>query len=102
MIKQIMTEIIMEGKEKTPTELEELLEKEMPKLRDAFRDQDRLLTEKEVARRYPWLTVNRLRSMRCRNIGPKYFKFGTHRNSRVYYRDSDIRTWIEAHLVGTK
>ena len=81
----------------SPHERDILITETIPKLIKAVRFQDQLLTEKEVVRRWKFLTVKQLQHMRYRDQGPKYVKFGNARNSRVYYRISEVEAWIVAH-----
>ena len=75
-------------------ELDTLANEALSRLLRAFHVQDDLLCEKEVAARFSFLTLTKLRKMRCAGKGPKYIKFGKTKNSRVYYRVSDIESWI--------
>jgi hypothetical protein len=81
----------------TPEDLDQLICEAAPKLQKAMSRQDQLLTEKEIVSRYRFLSENRLRNMRFKGIGPRYIKFGEARNSRVFYRPSDIEAWIVEH-----
>ena len=81
----------------SPRELDALIKATVDKLSRAFHTQDQLLTEKQVAARYGFLDVTKLRNMRHRRTGPKYIKMGAYRNSRVYYRLADVETWIVGH-----
>ena len=81
----------------SPRELDALIRETVDKLARAFHTQDQLLTEKQVAARYGFLDVTKLRNMRHRGNGPKYIKMGAYRNSRVYYRLGDVETWIVSY-----
>ena len=97
-LKCLIADLLSRAKPQTaPCELEALIDEVVPKLILAFRVQDRLLTEREVARRWKFLTVKQLQHMRYRHKGPKYLKFGKARNSRVYYRISAVEAWIVEH-----
>lgn len=45
-----------------------------------------------------------LRQLRCDREGPRCLKFGTSKQSRVYYRRSDLEAWAasRAHAVGPR
>ena len=75
------------------TDRETTLSETAEKIEKALQS-DALLTEAQVVQRYRWLTLGKLRNMRFRHEGPKYHKFGPHKNSRVFYRISDIEAWI--------
>ena len=81
----------------SPSELDQMLNAMVPRLQKACRFQDDLLSEKQVAERWEFLNVIKLRNMRTRNQGPVFLKFGKSRNSRVYYRIADIESWIIRH-----
>lgn len=53
-----------------------------------------LLTEKDVEKIYGF-TLSCLRNARCKGDGPKFIK----RGSSVYYRMTDLDTWIESLKV---
>ena len=98
VLKHIIVDLITRSKIIThPRELDDLLEASVKKLMEAMTVQDRLLTEKEVAQRWPFLNCIRLRHYRYASKGPSYIKLGQHRNSRVYYKVADIEKWIVAH-----
>ena len=95
VIKSIVVDAIVKSKLlQSPKDLESLLESTVTRIDRAFRHQDQLLTEKEVEKRWPFLTLKKLRNMRFRHDGPEYLKFGQARNSRVYYKVADIESWI--------
>ena len=77
-----------------PRELDALIGDTVSKLIRAVHIQDELLCEKKIAERYGFLDVVKLRNMRTRGAGPRFLKMGPHRNSRVYYKNSDIDAWI--------
>ena len=98
VLKHLVIEAIMRSKLlDSPTSLDTLLDETVTKLTRAFHVQDRLLSEAEVARRWPFLNVKKLQNLRYRHLGPSYHKFGQARNSRIFYRVSDIETWIVAN-----
>ena len=103
VLKHLLVETIFKSRMiDHPKELDALIDETVGKLYRAFHTQDNLLCEKEVAQRFPFLTLIKLRNMRTRHIGPKYLKMGSHRNSRVYYKHSDIETWIiEQYQLGS-
>jgi len=78
----------------TPEELDALVCASLDKIVRATHVQDQLLSEKQVAARYEFLDVVKLRNMRHRGNGPRYLKMGEHKNSRVYYRLEDVEAWI--------
>ena len=63
----------------------------------AVQAKEQLLTEKEVAQRWSFLTEKKLRNLRYRRLGPKYLKFGENRNGRVFYMVADIEAWIQSN-----
>ena len=65
VLKRILAEAFLRSRlVETETDLEELLRETMRKVDRAYHVQDRLLTEKEVAKRWPFLDVVRLRNYR--------------------------------------
>ena len=98
VIRHLLTDLIMRAKLlESPEELDQILRVTVPRLQKACRYQDDLLTEKQVAERWEFLNVIKLRNMRTRNQGPVFLKFGKSRNSRIYYRIADIESWIIRH-----
>jgi len=98
VLKHLLVETIFKSRMiDHPKELDKLIEETVKKLYRAFHAQDALLCEKEVAARFPFLTLIKLRNMRARGNGVKHLKFGKTRNARVYYRVSDIESWIVKH-----
>ncbi len=97
VIRAILIDLLARSKAANPRQVDSLLEETTAKLFRAVRYQDRLLTEKEVVLRFPFLSLSMLRNYRNRNMGPKYIKFSASRNSRLYYRIADIESWIVAH-----
>ena len=98
VIRHLLTDLIMRAKLlESPEELDRILSASVPKLQKACRFQDELLTEKQVAERWEFLTVIKLRNMRSRSQGPIFLKFGKSRNSRIFYRIADIESWIVRH-----
>ena len=94
-IKHILIETLMRAKLITsPDDLDTLLTETIPKIIKATTQKDQFLTEKEVAVRYPFLSVKQLQNWRYWHQGTKYIKTGTSRNSRVLYRVSDIEAWL--------
>lgn len=53
-----------------------------------------LLTSKEVAQLLK-VTQVCLRKWRSAGFGPRFIKLGDNSRSRVRYRESDVRSWIE-------
>ena len=78
----------------TPIELDMLMESKTEEIVALARKGDQMLNEKQVAEMYPFLTVRALQNLRHKVRGPKYFKFGKKRTSRVFYKVSDIEAWI--------
>ena len=74
--------------------LDDLINATVQDMTAAFHHQGKLMTEKEVAARWPCLNVIRLRNMRYKENGPPYLKLGESRNSRIFYKFSDIETWL--------
>ncbi len=98
VLKHLVLDIVTRAKlMSSPQDLDHLLTTSVPQLQKACRFQDHLLCEKEVSERWGFLTVRQLQNMRFRHRGPKYHKMGNARNSRVYYRISDIEAWIVEH-----
>ena len=98
VIRHLLTDLIMRAKLlQSPEELDQILRVTVPRLQKACRYQDDLLSEKQVAERWEFLNVIKLRNMRARNQGPVFLKFGKSRNSRIYYRIADIESWIIRH-----
>jgi hypothetical protein len=62
-------------------------------------DEGQLLTPAEVASLMPGMTVAALAQLRYRGGGPAYLK-PTPR--RVYYRDHDVRAWLERSRIGSE
>ena len=80
---------------KTTSELDALILDTVPKLIQAVHASEQLLCEKEVSARWSFLSLTKLRNMRARGGGPKFKKFGDTRNARIYYKVSDVESWIE-------
>ena len=78
-------------------QLQQLLDDTVPQLVQTITDENLILSEQQVIERYPFFTLNALRNMRCRRIGPPFHKLGRHKNSRVTYRVGDIETWLAKH-----
>ena len=53
-----------------------------------------LLSETQIAQRYSYFTIQRLRYLRKTGKGPAYYKLGGARNGHVFYRLSDIEAWL--------
>lgn len=78
-----------------PKELDRFIGHQEPRIMKAVLAGDQLLNEHQVAARYgEAFAVKRLRNMRYRGTGPRFHKFGTHRNSRVFYKVSDLENFI--------
>jgi hypothetical protein len=77
--------------------LDSLIQETVGQLMRAGQYQKQLLTEKEVSEKFPFLSIIKLRNMRSRNQGPNYHKLGEFRNSRVFYKISDVESWIVQH-----
>lgn len=45
------------------------------------------------------LTVAFLERARRRGGGPRFFKTGSGRTAKVYYRLADVDAWVESHLA---
>ena len=61
-----------------------------------LRDQT-LINETEVVKIFRAFSRKTLQTMRYQGRGPRYVKFGTNRNSRVFYKICDIRDFINQH-----
>ena len=95
VLKRIITDVIFRSRLlDEPKSLDQLLEKAVQEVTDALHFQDKLMTEREVAERWPVLSLVRLRNMRCKGNGPRFIKFGESRNSRIFYKVADIETWF--------
>ncbi len=98
VIKHILVDTLMRSKLlSSPDDLDALLNNAVPKIEKACQYQSRLLTEKEVSKRWEFLTLSKLRTMRTRKVGPVFLKFSKTRNGRIYYRFSEIERWIIKH-----
>lgn len=60
------------------------------------------ISEHDVALLIPSLTMETLRNLRRKNLGPRYAKLGFHRSSRIVYRGEDIYEWLEHATVETE
>ena len=97
-VKQILVDLALKARMiEDNAQLQAHLEHAALQVERAVRAKDVLVTEQQLEDRYPWLTVHMLRSYRKRHDGPKYLKFGKHKNSRVYYRIADVERWIIEH-----
>ncbi len=98
VLEHILVDTVLQARMlSSPRDLDALIKATVNKLARAFHTQDQLLTEKQIAARYAFLDVTKLRNMRHRGTGPKYIKMGAYRNSRVYYRLADVESWIVSH-----
>jgi hypothetical protein len=70
-------------------------------LADLSLKDDALLSTADAAR-LVGLTPKTLRQLRCDRAGPRCLKLGAKRQSRTFYRRSDLERWIResAHVVG--
>jgi hypothetical protein len=57
------------------------------------------LSPKQVCDRVPGLSIDQLRSLRTRGVGPRYFK-PTHKT--VIYAAADVDAWVAASVVETR
>lgn len=62
---------------------------------------DQFLSTSQAAAVTPF-TAKTLRQMRCDRTGPRCFKLGTGKQSRVVYRRSDLEKWIRSIVVGVQ
>ena len=85
--------ICLAGKARSADEINRLISEVETKILGA-RDGEKLLCEKEVSAQWDFLSLAVLRNMRARGNGPKFLKFGQARNSRIYYKVSDVEAWI--------
>lgn len=78
-----------------PEDLDRFIQTQEPRIMKAVLAGDQLLNEKQVAARYgDVFSVKRLRNMRFRGTGPRFHKIGAHKNSRVFYKVSDLENFI--------
>ena len=98
VVKHLLVDLILKARMiEDPKEMDRHVDYSMGKLSRAYHTKSALLTEKQAVDRFQFLTLIKLRNMRARGSGPKYLKFGTSRNGRIYYRVSDIEAWIVAN-----
>ena len=99
VIRHLLVDLILKAKlTENPEQLDPLVNETLPKIQAALRYSDQLITEKDVAALYPRLfDVVKLRNLRSRGGSPKFIKFGSSRNARVFYRISAIEEWICEH-----
>jgi len=98
VLKHLLVETIFKSRMiDQPQDLDILISETISRLTHAMRHQDRLLNEKEVSQRYPFLSIKQLQNWRYRHQGIKYIKTGRSRNSRVLYRISDIEAFLVNH-----
>jgi len=45
------------------------------------------------------LTQKTMRQLRCDKAGPRCFKLGTGKQSRVVYRRSDLEAWVKSEIA---
>jgi len=45
------------------------------------------------------LSAKTMRQLRCDKAGPRCFKLGTGKQSRVVYRRSDLETWVKSEIA---
>ncbi|GGH33941.1 helix-turn-helix transcriptional regulator [Microbacterium album] len=57
------------------------------------------LSPEQVCERVPGMTIDRLKDMRKRGVGPKYYKPTL---KTVTYSSRDIDTWVESTVVTTR
>ena len=76
-----------------------IIEKTADRIEEMMKNSNIVLTEKDVAKRFPFLSVGALRNMRHRDQGPKYIKIGKSRNGRVYYKPKDVHDWALGHYT---
>ena len=97
-VKDTLTEIIMKLElVNDPDQIDPILDDGVSRLINAVYTEDKLLCEKEVVARFPFMSMGQLRNMRSLETGPKFVKFGDFRNSRIYYKVVDIQEWIDSH-----
>ncbi|CAM2011580.1 helix-turn-helix transcriptional regulator [Acanthopleuribacter pedis] len=78
-----------------PQELDRFIQQQEPQIVKAILSGSQLLNETQVAQRYGNIfSVKRLRNMRYRGTGPYFHKLGDHKNSRVFYKVSDLEHFI--------
>lgn len=98
VLKTILVHAILQAKMlDDPTKLDQLITQTLHQFSRAETSQDQLLTEKEVANQWHFLDERKLRNMRFKGIGPKYYKFGHGKNGRIFYKACDIEQWITEH-----
>ncbi len=93
-VRELLWKMALKIRECDTDSINHILDGFSEKIELAVRIKDEYLTEKQVAERYPILDVKKLRNFRQRGGGPQFFKFGDHRNSRVFYKIADIEQWI--------
>ena len=59
---------------------------------------DELLNRKAVAQLLGVSTAT-LKTWVCERTGPSFFKMGSGRGSRVYYRREDVESWLNREAV---
>ena len=97
MFRAILLDLICQGsKARSSDEINQLISDAETQIIRFLQDGEKLLCEKEVSARWPFLSLAMLRNMRARGYGPKFLKFGTSRNSRIFYKVMDIQYWIDS------
>ena len=97
-LRSILIEVLMKARLiHSESELESLIESSIPKIVEISQYSGQLFSEKEVSHLYKFLDVTKLRNLRSKGGGPRYYKFGTGKNGRVFYKYSDIQSWIQEH-----
>lgn len=97
-LRTLLVHLVLRSKlESSPEKLDVLITETAAQVVSVLQQSNQLLTEAEVAERYKFLNVIRLRNMRFKGTGPTVYRFGTGRNCRVFYKPKDIEAWIIAH-----
>ena len=92
---QILVELVLKAKCcHDHSQLNTEIEQAEARIARAVKAKDVLLNSAEVTAIYPFLSERRLQNLRYRGGGPKYYKFGQARNSRVFYKPQDVEVWI--------
>lgn len=92
-LQALLMQFFMSAQNGSIDDVDRLIAKYIPKIK-ATKEYDLLLTEKQVVEKYPALHLNMLRHMRQMGTGPSFLKTGLHRNSRIFYKVSDIEKWV--------
>ena len=96
-LRALLVDLVMKARMiDDPCALDQLIAETEKKAERAARLKDEWLNAEQLVERYPGIfeTVNVVRNHVARGTGPRFVKFGKHRQSPVRWKVADVEAWI--------